>query len=157
MSAELIFAQYRGKRILLDANLLLLYLVGTLQRERIATFKRTSQFSPEDFDLLLALVAQFRLLVTTPHLLTEVNSLANSLPEYLKPGWCDHFGRKIAPFQPASIIMRQTAFNPFGLTDAAIQNASADTLILTEDFRLSGFLQSQGVATLNFRDLATSL
>ena len=53
--------------------------------------------------------------------------------------------------------MQETSFNPFGLAGAAVQNASIDTLVLTEDFRLSGFLQSQGIATLNFRDLAASL
>ncbi len=115
----------------------------------------------QEFDLLLAILDQFRVLVTTPHLLTEVNSLANALPEYLKPDWYEHFALQtktwLEVMEPATNVMQETSFNPFGLADAAVQNASANTLVLTEDFRLSGFLQSQGIAAINFRELAASL
>jgi hypothetical protein len=157
IAEESIFSQYRGKRVLVDTNLLLLYLIGSFERKRIARFKRTADFSESDFDKLASFLAAFRTIVTTPHLLTEVNSLANALPEDVKPFWADHFAFLATTFleiyEPASDLVKQSAFARFGLADAAIQNASRDTLVLTEDFRLSGFLHSQGVAVLNFRDL----
>lgn len=154
---ELLFLKYRGKRILLDSNLLLLFMVGSFQRNRISTFKRTAQFSESQFDVLVQLMAQFNTVVTTPHVLTEVGNLANSLPENIKPFWCEHFASQTAKLlellEPAVDIMQETSFNPFGLTDAALHKASADTLLVTEDIRLSGFLRASGVAVLNLRDV----
>ena len=154
---ERVFNQYRGKRILLDTNLLLLFLLGTFERGRITRFKRTSGFSESDFDLLAKFLASFRTLVTTPHLLTEVSNLADSLPVHLKVAWSEHFALQtstlIELFEPATEVMKQPSFAAFGLADAAIHGIAADTLILTEDFPLSGFLRSQNIAVLNFKEL----
>jgi hypothetical protein len=156
-NAEAVFNEYRGKRVLLDSNLLLLFLIGSYERSRIARFKRTSGFSERDFDILAGLMTAFRHMVTTPHVLTEVSNLANALPENLKPSWSEHFALRTASlielFEPAAEVMREESFLPFGLTDAAIHRAATDTLILTEDFRLSGFLNLRGVAVLNFKEL----
>lgn len=160
MIAEEIFRSHKGKDVVLDANLLLLFLIGTFQRERISAFKRTAQFSAEEFDALQSVLTHFRRIITTPHLLTEVSNLSNSLPEHLKAAWSDHFAAAIhglvEVLHPASDIAAESAFNPFGLTDAAVQNASAAALVLTEDFRLSGYLRSLGIATLNFREILPS-
>jgi rRNA-processing protein FCF1 len=43
-------------------------------------------------------------------------------------------------------------FSAFGITDAALTNLTSDVLVVTEDYRLSGVLQSQGVPIVNFRD-----
>lgn len=154
---EYVFNQYRGKQVLLDANLMLLFLTGSFERGRITRFKRTASFSVSDFDLLASLMTAFRAMVTTPHVLTEVSNLANSLPEYLKPAWSVHFALRTKflteLLEPAVDVMRQESFLAFGLTDAAIDRAAIDTLILTEDFRLSGFLAKRGVAILNFNEL----
>lgn len=148
----------RGKRILIDTNLLLLYLIGTFERARITRFKRTSDFTEDDFELLATFLSAFPVIVTTPHLLTEVGNLANSLPAQLKPAWAMHFAfqtaRLIEVFQPAVEIMLNRSFSLFGLADAAIHAASGEILVLTEDYPLSGFLQSQGIDVLSFRDLA---
>ena len=157
---EHLFKKYRGKRVLLDANLLLLFLIGSFQRSRVETFKRTANFSTADFDILANLVVAFRTLATTPHVLTEVSNLANLLPEHLKPNWAEHFASQASKFEeifePAIMVMRQDLFSRFGLTDAAVHKVAADTLVLTEDLRLSGYLRSQGLPVLNFRHLAVA-
>ena len=154
---ESVFAKYRGKRVLLDANLLLLFLIGSFERNRVERFKRTADFTVSDFDLLATLLQEFRSVVTTPHLLTEVSNLSNSLPEYLKTDWFYHFASQTENFlevmHPAISIMNETSFNRYGLADAAIHSAATETLVLTEDYRLSGFLRSQGIDVLNFNDL----
>jgi hypothetical protein len=55
-----LFAHYRQKGILIDTNILLLYFVGTVNRERISRFNRTQQFIPEDYDLLLQILNYFQ-------------------------------------------------------------------------------------------------
>jgi hypothetical protein len=42
--------------LLIDTNLLVLFALGTVNRKRIETFKRTRQYAEADFDLLLRLL-----------------------------------------------------------------------------------------------------
>lgn len=152
-----LLAQHRAKPVLLDSNLLLLYLVGTFEVNRIPVFKRTSRYSVNDFDLLFRLVSQFPAILTTPHLLTEVSSLANALPTNSKRAWHEHFramvSRMIEVSESATEIMRSPSFPDYGLADAAAERAARGVLLLTEDFRLSGSLASNNLAVLNFVDL----
>jgi hypothetical protein len=46
--------------ILVDTNLLLLYLIGRTNRHRISRFKRTQAYTIEDFDLLNRFMAELR-------------------------------------------------------------------------------------------------
>ncbi len=70
---ELIY-KYSNKGLLIDTNILLLYFVGSFDRQHIEKFKRTSQFTIKDFDYLVILLDRFDTLVTTPNILTEVNN-----------------------------------------------------------------------------------
>ena len=71
---------YRSRGVLVDTNLLLLLFVGSYDLERIERFKRTMQFTRDDFARLVALLGVFERRVTTPHILTEVSNLAGHLP-----------------------------------------------------------------------------
>ena len=61
-----LFARYCQTGILVDTNILLLYIVGLVNRQRIPKFKRTNQFIPEDYDLLVQILKSFRQVLTTP-------------------------------------------------------------------------------------------
>ncbi|HEY5331354.1 MAG TPA: hypothetical protein VIJ79_15840 [Acidobacteriaceae bacterium] len=154
--SENVLSKYLGKRIFLDSNLLLLLLIGRFQRERIETFKRTSTFTRADFDNLVALTRQFSKVATTPHVLTEVNGMANSLPEYVKDAWSLSFAAAIRDlleiFDPATEIIDHECFRLFGLTDAAIKQAGSEMLILTQDSRLAAYLRAgDSIASLSKR------
>lgn len=155
--AEGLLQKHRGGRVLLDTNLLLLLLVGSFQRERVPAFKRTAHFSLAQFDRLGAVLSEFGKIVTTPHVLTEVNSLANALPDYLKFSWHAHFAEAVATLfevvHSAEAITQQDAFLPFGFADAAVQLASSDVLLLTEDNRLASYLRANGTDVLTLGDL----
>ncbi|MHC5611470.1 MAG: PIN domain-containing protein [Nostoc sp.] len=69
--------RYCQKGILIDTNILLLFLVGSVNQERINKFNRTQQFIPEDYKLLLAFIGSFQKLVTTPNILTKVKIIRN--------------------------------------------------------------------------------
>jgi hypothetical protein len=156
-ATELLFEKYRGKRILLDANLLLLFLIGTFDRGLIDRFKRTASFAAGDFGILANIIPMFRHFITTPQILTEVSSLANALPDFIKPEWNKHLRSHTANLfeilKSSVDLMETPAFVPFGLADASVFAAAFDTLILTEGFRLSGFLRAANLPVLNFRDL----
>lgn len=154
---EDLIVRFRDGDILPDSNLLLLLLIGSFERQRIRAFKRTSEFSESDFDLLVVFLSGFRRRKTTPHILTEVSNLANALPEYLKPAWFAHFAAQVGAFfevyEESKILMQRLEFHAFGLTDAAICSLSSGTLILTKDFRLSGFLRSRNLPVLDFNEI----
>jgi len=69
--------KHRSKGVLLDTNLLVLFLVGQIDRRQISVFKRTRNFSVEDFHLLGRLVGTFGTLITTPHVLAQVSDLTD--------------------------------------------------------------------------------
>jgi hypothetical protein len=73
--AGLLQKHYRGG-VLIDSNLLLLLMIGAIDRDRITTFKRTQKYSSDDFELLQQLVSKFSKIVTTPQILTEVSTSA---------------------------------------------------------------------------------
>src|SRR5438874_3988149 len=70
-------SKYRSTGLLVDANLLLLYILGKTNKQRIPAFKRTQAYSVGDFELLDDFVSRFRKVVSTPNVLTEVSNLGD--------------------------------------------------------------------------------
>jgi hypothetical protein len=160
---EGVFARHVGKRLLLDSNLFLVLLAGAVDRRLFGSFKRISTYSVADYEFLERLVSRFSILLTTPHILTEVGNLATSLHEQLRQEW----NRKVASlllcqqsnpgvkehWTPASQLSAMPEFISFGLADAAVADLSSEALVVTDDYRLSGYLQQKRLSVLNFRDL----
>ena len=63
--------------LLVDTNLLVLFVVGAVNRNRIATFKRTRQYTKADYDLLLRVLQGFKRLYTVAHVMAEVSNLSD--------------------------------------------------------------------------------
>jgi rRNA-processing protein FCF1 len=157
---------YRQRGILIDTNILLLWFVGSVNRQRISKFNRTEKFTPEDYDLLLRLLEYFfPKIVTTPNILTEVNSLANQIGE---PERSQCFARlaEVAGileehYIKSAAVAGINSFTRFGLTDCGIlELARSGThskgnryLVLTDDLKLATYLQSSGVDVINFNHL----
>jgi len=68
-------AQQKG--LLVDTNLLVLLIVGSVNRDRISRFKRTTGYSPADWDLLIGTLEQVSHRYTIPHVLAEVSALSD--------------------------------------------------------------------------------
>ena len=129
-------------------------LVGSVNKRRILTFKRTQNFTIEDFDLLINLIGWFGKLFATPHVLSQASDLA------------DLHGKerievrrlfKVAvekideSYDPSRILVAHPMFEHFGLTDAAIAKVcSRGILVLTADVELQLEMQQRGADALNF-------
>jgi rRNA-processing protein FCF1 len=154
---------YRHKGILIDTNILLLWFVGSVNRQRISKFNRTQQFTAEDYDILLRLLGYFSpKIMTTPNILTEVNSLANQLGEPERSQCFENLAEAAVNlnehYLESSIIVKISSFNRFGLTDCSILELASDRyLVLTDDFKLTSHLQSVGINVINFNHLRTYL
>lgn len=159
---EELVSRHIGKSIALDSNLLLVLIAGSLGARLFNSFKRVNEYSIEDYELLVRLLKSFGALITTPHVLTEVNNLANSLRDSYKYEWHSYFAALVGSeknigvqekWTPAAELAKSPEFTAFGITDAALTELTAEALVLTDDYRLSGSLRSRGIPVLNFRDL----
>jgi rRNA-processing protein FCF1 len=143
--------------VVIDANLLLLFFLGSYDRKQILTNPRLATFTPEDFDLLIRLLEHFQRIVTTPNILTEVSNLSNAIPENRRTAYFASFAARLALLEEQHVVSSTALTNrwaKFGLTDAVIAAIAKDRyLVLTGDFRLSQSLQSDGIETLNFNHL----
>jgi hypothetical protein len=151
-------AKHRQTGVVVDSNLLLVYLVGICDLGLMRRFKRTQGFSPGDFRLLVAFLAEFARILTTPGILVEVNSLANQLHERIKPDFYGVFKEHLVIMEerhvPSREVSQHTYFTRCGLTDAAIMTiAQQGFIVLTDDFRLTGLLEYLGIDCVNFNHL----
>jgi hypothetical protein len=152
-----------GKCIALDSNLLLVLVCGSMDVRLFKSFKRVSDYTVKDYELLVRLLQAFTVLIATPHVLTEVSNLANSLPESYRYEWNSTLAAIVGSekisvgmrehWRQAAELVGRPEFLPFGLTDTALAELSSEALVVTEDYRLSGFLRNRGIPVLNFGDL----
>src|SRR5258708_19483652 len=63
--------------LLVDTNLLVLFIVGAVNLDRIESFKRTRQYSKTDCQLLLRVIDGFTPLYTLAHVMAEVSNLTD--------------------------------------------------------------------------------
>lgn len=159
---EKLLNRYWNKGILIDTNILLLLIVGSSNRKRISQFKRTEQFIPEDYDLLIKLIHLFPKIITTPNILTEVNSLTNQIGEQERSKCFAIFAQLISEIDEFTLssqdIVKNNGFIKFGLTDCGIVEVSKNQyLVLTDDFKLFNYLQKLGIDSINFNDLRVYL
>jgi rRNA-processing protein FCF1 len=151
-----LFGLYRHKGLLIDTNILLLYVVGLVNRSRIAKFKRTQKFTPEDFDRLNEILAYFKKVITTPNIMTEVSNLTNQLNEPERSQGFEFISNIIINleeiYSTTRLLATDQSFPRFGLTDVGIQTVAKQLqcLVLTDDFKLAATLQSEGIDTINF-------
>ena len=145
--------------LVIDTNLLLLYLVGLHDPERIETFKRTQIFSADDFNLLVRLINLFGSFSTTPNILTEVSNFIEGV-QYddvpLLTVLRDKVIYREEHYVESRIILSKEdeIFLKFGVSDTVLYRlAQANYLILTVDVSLCAFLQSKGLPALNFNHL----
>lgn len=149
----------RRRALLIDTNLLLLYLIGNLNPRFIAAFNRTRQFLFDDFLLLKKIADSFSGIVTNPGILTEVSNLAGS---DLKGGRRGQFFAELAEevqllteeHIPSAQACDSGAFTKFGLTDSAIILAGKDRyLTITTDAALAGYMERNRLDVINFNNI----
>jgi hypothetical protein len=155
-AASPLLKRYRGKPVVLDTNVLLLYWCASFDSRLVHNFKRLNSFSEDDIELLHRTLGSFKTINTTPHILTEVSNLANSLPAWRKEGWSSHFARQVGVVNENWTSARTLVETPaifLGLTDAALCGLASTRVILTIDFPLSNFRESRRLNVVTFNHL----
>ena len=144
--------------MLVDSNLLVLYLVGEFDRQQISKLRRTKTFTIRDYLVLKQLLEIFSVRITTPNILTEVSNLSGDIPGHLRQRF---FGRVREMFNsleeeylPSAVGAAHPMFERFGLTDAIIADVVKDRyLVITADFPLANYLESNKADVINLNHL----
>jgi hypothetical protein len=144
-----------NRQVFIDANLLLLFLVGSYDRKLIAKHKRTSDYRPRDLDLLLACVTPFETWVTTPNVLSEVSNLASQTDRWLRDNLFTGLARLIPNLEeqyvPSVGLSSHRHLSKFGITDLGIVRiAESGCTVLTSDSRLADYVARLGHQAVDF-------
>lgn len=146
------------RSVVLDTNLLLLLIVGSLDRQLIAKHKRTRKFTPDHYDTLRDFLSSYPAISVTPNVITETSNLlrqtneetARRLLAVLKrflPNFAERF---VASTDAAGV----SGFLFLGITDAAILHSPPpDSVLLTDDLTLYVQAGRLGRTAINFTHL----
>ena len=128
---------------LVDANLLILLVVGSVDPSLIQTNKRTRNFTPEDYDRLLDLIGEKRVFVT-PNTLTEASNLLTPHPLFAAK-LRDLIDGSTEETVGSADAAGSAAFPRLGLTDAVLlELASPARPLITVDLDLYLAAQADG-------------
>ena len=146
----------RRTGLFVDANLLVLFIVGSVGRDLIAKHRRLGEYSSEDFDVLINLLEPVDRVFVTPNTLTEASNL---LAQHRDPERSRFFDTLRFVIQDSEEIVvasvdasKNEAFGRLGLADAALLEAiTEETPLITVDLGLylAALNKNQGAA-LNF-------
>jgi rRNA-processing protein FCF1 len=155
-----IIRKYARIGIIVDTNLLLLWLIGQFNVTLILSFKRTQGFSVANFERLTGFIAQFRKIVVTPHILTEVSNFVGQLGEPVRQKVYQHFAEQLPAFDEIPVAAVDAAVRPeiamLGLSDVCILMAAQNRYpVLTNDLNLGRYLSSNGIDLVNYNVLST--
>jgi hypothetical protein len=144
--------------LIIDANLLVLFIVGTTDRRWVGRHKRLKAFSLEDFDLLCELIADSSEVCVTPNTLTEASNLLGHIGEPVRTQLFETFRAVISSaseeYLPSCVACEAKGFLRLGLTDAGlIEMAGTSRTILTTDLGLYLAALDHGVSAINFNHL----
>ena len=136
------------KTLVLDSNLIVLYVVGALDKNLLRRHRRTQAYVPEDFELLLDIMAKFSEVATTPNCLTEASNLLRHghSKEQLMGVLAGFIGESREEYVRSSTVVGGSQFSRLGLADCALANAfTTHACFLTDDFGLYLYLHNRGL------------
>ncbi|TVQ05152.1 MAG: hypothetical protein EA338_00770 [Roseinatronobacter sp.] len=143
------------RSILIDTNLLVLLLLGNLDRNEVGKNKRIKRYSVNELDLLVSFATQFPRHVSTPHVLTETSNLIGAGEREEVRGATSAFAQYCMQvdeqFCEARVISQGRWLEKLGLTDAAIieKLVPKGVLVLTDDYKLAGHINFLGGEAVN--------
>ena len=131
----------------IDANLLVLLVIGSVDRKLIARHGRTRRFTPEDYDRLLRIIEPLDRVFVTPNALTEASNLLNKKPRdaRLLPQLRNLIELSKEEVVVSAAAARNSAFARLGLADTALlEVVSEERPLITVDLELYNAALAQG-------------
>ena len=147
-----------GLSLIIDTNLLVLFVVGTTNRNLVTRHKRLKAFSIDDFDLLCRVIATSPQVFVTPNTLTETSNLLGYIDEPARTQVFETFRTVIISateeYVESKIACDAQEFVRLGITDSVLLHlASESRSLLTTDLDLYLSALSKGLSAVNFNHL----
>ena len=145
------------RKVALDTNVFLLFLVGLADRAAIARHKRLAAYDADSYDMLCKLLASYDEIVVTPGCLAETTDLLDSdkgsqqhcyqmLKELIQSG--EGLSEKHVP---ADKVVEQRPFMWLGFTDASyVELADQGIPVITADLKLYLQVAERNEKSVNF-------
>ena len=127
--------------VIIDTNLLVLFVVGTASLEYVSTHKRLRAYTATDFDLLTNLLSAASRVIVTPHVLTETSNLLRYANEPARTRIMETFrlllGGVDERLERSAKAAERSEFVALGLADAGLlEAAESNATLLTDDLDL---------------------
>jgi hypothetical protein len=144
--------------VLVDANILALWIVGQVSEDQVPKCRRTRHYSVLDYRILVEYLTRYTDIVTTPNIGTETSNLLGALSgKYLEKArlilsrgimvWNEIYVKSLKAVQAPEYLR-------LGLTDSAILLAANSNIeVLTDDLDLYLALESRRIPVKNFTHL----
>lgn len=148
--------KYYKKGLVVDSELLLVYLIGVYDQSYLLAYKRTRAYSKTDFIILNGFFENFASIITTPHILTEISHLSDAIQKSRLKEFIKVFIDRINNLQEVFIgkhrIVKHEDFERLGVADTGIMITCDEKkyLMLTKDRLLTDLARKNGVDVINF-------
>ena len=131
-----------------DANLLVLLVIGTAQRSLIGRHPRLKEYTANDFDVLTRLLDAGEKVYVTPNTLTETSNLLPFGKKDLRQRFFDVLRFMIQESEEIVVASEHAStiaeFRRLGLTDAVLVDVAwKETPVITVDFDLYNAIASR--------------
>ena len=146
------------RSVVIDANLLVLLIVGLVDRQLIQKHKRTRSFEPADFDLLTQILRGYEDVVVTPNVMTEASNLAAQVAEpsltAVRQRLAAITSLQREEYRPSIDVVQHKDFLRLGLTDCGLLDViGIDIPLLTADHDLYVAAARKNHQATNFNHL----
>jgi len=152
--------KYRSKGIIIDTEIMLVYIVGSYDINYISKFKRTHpKYNPDDYKSISKVLSCFRKKIVTPHILAELSNLSFQAREEKREDYFKAFSgllkRTSEDYIDKDTVLTLPLLSKIGVTDLGIIEAAKkfDYLVFTDDFPMTGLARKKGIDVLNLNDI----
>ncbi len=128
-------------KLIIDSNMLLLFIVGSINPKLLGLAKRVKEYRPIDYDILCTYLSLFTEIILLPNTVSEVSNLLDQYAEDRRQRCLEFLAGLTAArcekYVPSDIAAQQPEYMALGITDAAILCAlEKETYLLTADLDL---------------------
>jgi hypothetical protein len=149
----------QDKSVLLDTNLLMVYLIALLGEGEVESYKKTSEYTTEDALILNSILKGFKNIITTPQVIAETANLLDWLhgnKQRVALGLLKLFIEQVDEnYLDSKTISNSKGYLKLGITDSALFELchNEKIVLLTADVELYGFAVGHGVEIINFNHM----
>jgi hypothetical protein len=152
--------RHRHSGILVDTNLLVMYVVGSLYPTLIKDFRGKKAYDEADFAVLATFLGRFDKIIVAAAVLAETTNLLDRLQGRRRDAVFQYLAARLPSelFEERWIGMGQVVtthgFVRFGFADATVEELGvAGAPVLTDDFDLYHHLLTRQVEAFNFTQI----